>query len=171
MTCLAAATMRSASRPSFPGQPVSISKDCPVGVTNKVACPPSTSTKKIRRTLSALGVRAPHTQESRRNEERTYKAILGRWRQWHHATAELVLAIFRPEFWYAETRRSSSEDHVFVKQNCTSRLRLPTDSTPGFVNYTRCITYSGSCAWPMIVKVASAVGALVPGCPPPMEKR
>jgi hypothetical protein len=33
------------------------------------------------------------------------------------------------------------------------------------------ITYSGSCAWPVIVKVVSAVGALVPGCPLPMERR
>src|SRR5579863_7436965 len=49
--------MRSASRPSFPGQPVSISKDRLAGVTNRVACPPSTSTKNIRNALlsSAAG--------------------------------------------------------------------------------------------------------------------
>src|ERR1700678_303783 len=50
-----AATMRSASRPSFPAQPVSISRDCPAGVTNKVACPHSPSTKNIRRVFGASG--------------------------------------------------------------------------------------------------------------------
>src|SRR5580698_4830318 len=42
-----AATMRSASRPSKRGQPVSISSDFPSGVTKSVAWPPSTSTKYI----------------------------------------------------------------------------------------------------------------------------
>src|SRR5580658_3731776 len=40
--------MRSASRPSLSGQPVSTSKDSPAGVMNNVDCPPSTSKKKTR---------------------------------------------------------------------------------------------------------------------------
>ena len=39
----AAAPMRAASRPSKPGQPVSISMDSPDGLTIRVDCPPSTS--------------------------------------------------------------------------------------------------------------------------------
>jgi hypothetical protein len=30
--------------------------------------------------------------------------------------------------------------------------------------------YSGSCAWSVMVKEASATGAPVPGCPPPIER-
>src|SRR3984957_2791724 len=44
---LATATMRAASRPLFPFQPVSIRSACWSGVTKRVACPPSTSTRNI----------------------------------------------------------------------------------------------------------------------------
>src|SRR5919198_3568987 len=43
----AAATMRSASRPLKPGQPASTSIDSPEGDTTSVACPPSTSMKRM----------------------------------------------------------------------------------------------------------------------------
>src|SRR5580704_11115469 len=70
--------MRSASRPLFPGQPVSISSDCPAGVKNKVACPPSTSTKNIRNVFAAPGadfVRAAEDRVSARIEDRITVAV------------------------------------------------------------------------------------------------
>src|ERR1700730_12053116 len=52
--------MRSASR--VPGKPVSTNRDCPDGETNRVDCPPSTSTKYM---SSAVRCRASTTEHDK----------------------------------------------------------------------------------------------------------
>src|SRR5208283_4123092 len=51
--------MRSASRPSYPGQPVSTNSDWPEGLMIRVACPPSTSMKYICSDLLLATAEAP----------------------------------------------------------------------------------------------------------------